>query len=297
MKVESRTLAIASIRTDGGTQLRIGMQSDAVEDYAAALRGGATFPPVVVYFDGAAYWLADGFHRLAAYEQTGATSVLANVHEGTLRDAVLHAARANTEHGLRATRADRRNAVAVLLADAEWRQWSDRELGRIVGVTHKVVSTLRQELGLGTDGPRKMLRGGQELTIQTDAIGRGRAAATGPLDQLPAEPTEVDRKAAQRIVDALGVSLADALAWAIVQRRKREAAALARAEREQARRIEREKAERVAKRSIAALPKARQDALRKGFDAARGIAEQTGLRLADVLAVVESSNDNTKGKR
>ncbi len=119
MKVESRIIAIASIRTVGGTQLSIGMQSDAVEDYVAALQDGATLPPVVVYYDGVAYWLAGGFHRLAAYEQTGATSVLANSREGTLRDAVLHAARANTEHGLRATRADRRYDVAVLSADAE----------------------------------------------------------------------------------------------------------------------------------------------------------------------------------
>jgi hypothetical protein len=294
------TLPIASIRTDGGTQLRIQTHGDAVEDYARAIEAGGIFPPVVAYYDGAAYWLADGFHRLAAYERLGRTAVDVAVYEGTQRDAVLHAARANTEHGLRATRADRRNAVAVLLADDEWRQWSDRELGRIVGVDGKTVAAVRHQLGHSIDTTRKMMRDGQELRIQTDAIGKGRNASTAEIPQSlpPADPTEADRKTAQRIVDTLGVSLGDALAWAIVQRRKREAAAMERAVREQARRIERDKAERAARRRIAELPKARQDALRKGFDAARDIAEKTGLRLADVLAVVQSTNDGTtKGKR
>jgi hypothetical protein len=56
-------LAVDSIRTDGGTQSRAQINWLTVTDYAADIAEGATFPPVVVYFDGADYWLADGFHR------------------------------------------------------------------------------------------------------------------------------------------------------------------------------------------------------------------------------------------
>jgi len=289
--MRAETLPIDSIRIDGGTQLRIAMQGEAVDDYAAAMRDGATFPPITVYYDGAAYWLADGFHRLAAYRIIGTAEVLADVYDGTQRDAVLHAARANTEHGLRASRADRRNAVAVLLADDEWRQWSDRELGRIVGVDGKTVATVRQQLGYEAQGPRKMMRGGQELTIETAAIGK-----RAPTAEIPQslEPTDKDRKAAERLAESLGVALSDAMAWAMVQRRKREAAALARAEREQAQQHQRRKAERLAVKQIAALPQARRDAIRKGFDTAKDIAQATGLRLADVLAVIQTTD--SKGK-
>ncbi len=85
---------------------------------------------------------------------------------------------------------------------------------------------MRRELGVDANGPHKMLRGGQELKIQTDAIGKDRTAEI-PQSPASAQPTEVYRKSAPRIVDALGVSVADVLAWAIVQRHMREAAALA----------------------------------------------------------------------
>jgi hypothetical protein len=53
------------------------------------------FPPVVVYFDGTDYWLADGFHRLAAWERIGVMPSLGeqfndcHQHEG-LRAAAVH---------------------------------------------------------------------------------------------------------------------------------------------------------------------------------------------------------------
>jgi hypothetical protein len=48
---------------------------------------------------------------------------------GTQRDAVLFGIGANSVHGLPRTKAGKR-AVALVLADPEWSQWSDREIGR-----------------------------------------------------------------------------------------------------------------------------------------------------------------------
>ena len=96
-------LAVDSIRTDGGTQSRAQINWLTVTDYAADIAEGATFPPVVVYFDGADYWLADGFHRLEAHKRLGLAEIAADVKPGTRRDAILYSVKANAIHGLRRT--------------------------------------------------------------------------------------------------------------------------------------------------------------------------------------------------
>ena len=60
------SLAINLIRLDGGTQPRAEVNGPTVADYAEDMLAGASFPPVTVFYDGAHYWLADGFHRCLA---------------------------------------------------------------------------------------------------------------------------------------------------------------------------------------------------------------------------------------
>jgi hypothetical protein len=140
-------LDLAKVRLDGGTQSRVAMDQTVVDDYAQALLDGATFPPVVTFFDGEAYWLADGFHRHAAHVAAGLETIEADVREGTRRDAVLFAAGANAWHGLRRSNEDKQNAVLMLLRDAEWRKWSDREIGKRAAVDHKTVARVRAITG------------------------------------------------------------------------------------------------------------------------------------------------------
>ena len=137
------TLSVAAIRTDGGTQPRSTILRDVVEEYAAAMADGAKFPAITVFYDGAEYWLADGFHRLAATETAGSLTINCDVRQGTRRDAVLHSVGANAAHGMRRTNEYKRRAVRVLLEDAEWSQWGDRKIARRCGVDHKTVATLR----------------------------------------------------------------------------------------------------------------------------------------------------------
>ncbi|MCL4862065.1 MAG: hypothetical protein KJZ93_21800 [Caldilineaceae bacterium] len=139
-------LPYTQIRTDGGTQMRAGLNEATVAEYADELRRGAVFPPVLVFFDGQTYWLGDGFHRVRAYflaygDQVG---VPCEVRPGTRRDAVLCAAGANAVHGLRRTNADKRRAVETLLRDDEWGQWSNREIARRCHVDEKTVRSLRE---------------------------------------------------------------------------------------------------------------------------------------------------------
>ena len=59
-------MRLEEIRIDGGTQARAKMNTATVEEYATALKEGVIFPPVVVFYDGTDYWLADGFNRYYA---------------------------------------------------------------------------------------------------------------------------------------------------------------------------------------------------------------------------------------
>jgi hypothetical protein len=42
------------------------MDNATVNNYVGDMKNGANFPAVTVFYDGADYWLADGFHRLEA---------------------------------------------------------------------------------------------------------------------------------------------------------------------------------------------------------------------------------------
>lgn len=131
------------VTADRRAQSRSAVNREVVADYAEAMRLGASFPAITVFFDGAVYWLADGFHRLDAALQAEINEIDADIREGGLRDAVLYSVGANGQHGLRRTNEDKRAAVLTLLNDEEWAKWSDREIARRCAVHHTFVSKLR----------------------------------------------------------------------------------------------------------------------------------------------------------
>ena len=108
---------IAHIKTEdvktAGMQVRASMSEDTIQEYMEAMTGGAVFPPVLCYHDGEDYWLADGFHRLEAWRRLGCKKCKSEVKEGTRLDALKYALKANIDHGLRRTNADKKRAVTV----------------------------------------------------------------------------------------------------------------------------------------------------------------------------------------
>jgi len=168
---------VADIRTNGGTQMRAEYNQETVTEYVAVWNSGERLPPITVYFDGDTYWLADGFHRLAAWRRflgdSSEATIDAIVKPGTRRDAILHAAGANAEHGLRRTNADKRRAVETLLSDPEWSQWSDREIARKCKVSNQFIGNMRRELSVNSgqiESERTVERGGKTYTMQTEGI-------------------------------------------------------------------------------------------------------------------------------
>lgn len=139
----SKTINVKAIRIDGGTQSRVEIDNNIVTEYADAIRSKVVFPPMVVFHDGADYWLADGFHRWHAYNAVGKASADVDVRAGTVRDAILFSFGANGAHGLRRSNADKRKAVESMLADPEWAKWSDHKISEVCGVSHPFVAAIR----------------------------------------------------------------------------------------------------------------------------------------------------------
>ncbi|MFZ5832950.1 MAG: ParB N-terminal domain-containing protein [Planctomycetota bacterium] len=150
-KQKPKLLPVDAIRLDGGTQPREKIDTDVVEEYAEALRAGDRFPPVVVFFDGVAYWLADGFHRWHGHRKADMEKIECLVTVGTQRHAILYSVKANATHGLHRTNADKRRAVLTLLNDPEWSTWSDREIARQCAVSADLVGDVRKSVTVGND--------------------------------------------------------------------------------------------------------------------------------------------------
>jgi hypothetical protein len=85
-----RRFPIARLRTD--FQRDECLIEDTVFKYRSDLICGRPIEPVEIRFDGAEYWLEDGFHRVAAHRQHGRKTIAANVtfrrasEAGTLAD-------------------------------------------------------------------------------------------------------------------------------------------------------------------------------------------------------------------
>lgn len=142
-------IELSKIRIDGGTQTREKLNEATVKEYIEAIKAGATFPPVTLFFDGSSYWLADGFHRYFATKKAGKKQIHEDITPGTQRDAVLHSLGANTAHGLPRSNKDKQRAVETLLNDPEWSKWSNRAIAEKCVVSHSYVNTLREKIKSG----------------------------------------------------------------------------------------------------------------------------------------------------
>lgn len=141
-ETDIRIMSIEEISIYGGTQTRSNTNDDAIDSYAESIEGGQSFPPVEVYFDGAKYWLADGFHRLLAYKRAGKSQVQAHIFQGSRKDALLHALGANSRNSLYRSNADKRSAVEIALE--EFPEEPNTFIAKICAVSPSMVRSARK---------------------------------------------------------------------------------------------------------------------------------------------------------
>src|SRR4051812_41086479 len=81
-------------------QTRAETNSNYIDELAARMAEGDSFPAITIFSDGEGSWLADGIHRLdAAIKAKKPIGV--DQRKGTRADAIEFACGANASHGLR----------------------------------------------------------------------------------------------------------------------------------------------------------------------------------------------------
>lgn len=148
---------------------------------------GDELPPIVV--DRRSNRVVDGMHRLRAAVLRGASTIRVRYFDGTPSDVFQLSVSLNVEHGLPLTLADRRAAAGRIL-DAE-PNLSDRAVARIVGLSPKTVTSVRQR-----SGAEKTHRIGQDGRVRPVSSAQGRRIASMIFAERPdASLREVARDA------------------------------------------------------------------------------------------------------
>lgn len=224
MSYEIETIALDAVRINGGTQSRAEINDATIAEYAETIRAGTDLPPVVTFFDGVNFWLADGFHRYHAHRAAGAMEISSEVRPGTCREAVLYSVGANAAHGLRRTNEDKRRAVQTLLDDPEWAAWSDREIARQCAVSYNTVASMRAPICAKgqIDQVRTVERNGKTYEQNTANIGKVKpaddsqvdpaqapAGAPDALPPVPFDEVQALREQLAEVSDSLKSTLAD----------------------------------------------------------------------------------------
>jgi len=136
-------LKLAVVRLDGGTQFRPRINQDKVKEYKEKMLDDSVFPPIQVMFDGTHYWLYDGFHRYYAIQEIGLKTIEAQVTQGTQKDAIRAARKANGSHGLSRDYETLCNVVRDAIADPDNANASNREIARQCDVSPNFVNSIK----------------------------------------------------------------------------------------------------------------------------------------------------------
>lgn len=177
-----KKLNILNIRIDGGTQPRQAINYDVVKNYAEAMREGTVFPPVTVFFDGAEYWLADGFHRYHGHKSNATTTIEADVHQGSVEDAREYSYGANKDRGYSMSAEDNKEIVRKMLLDPRYKDWTQSRIAKHVGVTEMFVSRVKASMEIKEEPKTKkfVTKDGVEREMKTGNIGKRETPTTKP---------------------------------------------------------------------------------------------------------------------
>jgi hypothetical protein len=169
-----KSIKIADVVTDAGTQVRVRNDQNTIDRYAEAMMDATNkFPPIVVFHDGKSFVMADGFHRLLAAVKNGFLDIEADVRVGTQLDALKFALGANAAHGFQRNNEDKRRSVELALT--KWPNLVSTELAIMCSVSHTFVDNIRRASAtvadlsgsLSTEPPKRVDLDGKERRMPT----------------------------------------------------------------------------------------------------------------------------------
>lgn len=152
---------------EGGSPRVAGVDEGHVEMLAGVLD---SVPPILVHRE--TLWVIDGVHRVRAARALGRTRLPARLVGGGAADAFVAAVRANTEHGLPLSVADRKAAATTILRTHP--HWSDRMIADVVGLSAKTVAAARTGDGTartGRDGKVRPIDGARRRRVAARLLG------------------------------------------------------------------------------------------------------------------------------
>jgi ParB-like chromosome segregation protein Spo0J len=197
-----KKINILNIRIDGGTQPRQEINYDVVKDYAELMRDGVTFPPVTVYFDGAEYWLADGFHRYHATKANATATIEAEVVTGSVDDAEEYSFTANGGRGNDLTKEDKKAIIRRMLLKERYAGWSQERIAKHVHVSAMFVSRVKASMEI-KDEPKtkKFIKDGVEKEMNVSNIGK--QAKEQPAKKPEVEPYDENEDKIRELSDVI----------------------------------------------------------------------------------------------
>lgn len=141
-------MKLSQITLDPKLMMRVSLNQDIIDEYAQDMLDGDKFPPVIIFNDGDNNFLVEGFKRYHACKKNGFEIIDADVRMGTYDDAFDYALTvANRINGERYSQEDKRYQLNMALDMPRYAGKSDRELGRILKVSHTFVSNTRKATG------------------------------------------------------------------------------------------------------------------------------------------------------
>lgn len=155
-KPKLQWIGLDQIKADHSVQSREKMSVPDQKDFTEAMLAGDEFPAITLYFDGRYYWLADGFHRVAAAMKAREVdpkiaSLKAVVHQGGKRDAMLFSAGANKKFSIKRTPEDINRAIRMVLRDKDGFMWPLSQIATHCGVAKATVRKVRNAFCIEND--------------------------------------------------------------------------------------------------------------------------------------------------
>lgn len=160
-------------------------------DYAAKMKDGIVFPPVVVFKIDGAYCLSSGRHRFEAHKLNASLTIDAIVKEGTVDEAFLFGVQENGTHGQKYSHKETVEIVRRLLLHPVWSSWTNTTLGKIVGVSAMTIGRIRKKIEEESEQPEQpkkyMTEDGSTKTVDSKKL-----ATNKPKKEPEPEPEEHD---------------------------------------------------------------------------------------------------------
>jgi ParB-like chromosome segregation protein Spo0J len=148
-KTVVQMVPIKSLTADLSLQIRGGINPKKVQQYQQIIREQELMDPVDAFYeepisDKTKFLLADGFHRVMAYEGVGTEKIPCRLHVGTHADALRFTLKENGHHGAQLTNAEKRSACEKAVLDAEVSALTDKQISAMIGCSPTLVGLIRR---------------------------------------------------------------------------------------------------------------------------------------------------------